>query len=173
MDQALLDIMNAGMPADAGEDAEQAGNIRVIDPQTGEVEVETPHGVKRYILKPVADLFGAGNRDEPRNPENEHFMPLLLGIEESILTWYKHDPDLADGRVGLVLSRLAIKPGCDPAGDILCACVQARLRLILSLNDYSREEVRWALHTIERSVARHTRTDGPQGYLEFINHMLP
>jgi len=173
MDQALLDIMSAGMPADAGDGAEQAGRIRVTDPHTGEVEIETPHGVKRHILKPVADLFGAGSRDEPRDPKNEYFMPLLYGIEESLLAFYQADPDLTDGRTGLVLSRLAAKPGCEPGDDLLCAFVQTRLRLILSLNDYSREEVRWALHTIERSVARHTRADGPQGYLEFISDMLP
>ena len=173
MDQALLDIMSAGTPEDAGDGAEQESGIRVTDPQTGEVEVETPHGVKRHILKPVTELFGAGNPDEPRDPENQHFMPLLYGIEESLLAFYQADPDLTDGLVGLVLSRLAAKPGCEPGDDLLCRYVQIRLRLILSLNDYSREEVRWALHTIERSVARHTRADGPQGYLEFISDMLP
>ncbi len=39
---------------------------------------------------------------------------------------------------------------------------------MLGLNNYSRRDVEQAMRKIGKSVARHTRADGPQGYLYFI-----
>jgi hypothetical protein len=155
----------------------QCGDDRVqgveeVDPVRGEIEFETPEGPKRYLLKPLPELFGKGTGAPSPTVEDERFMPLLLGIEEAIAKHYLEDPDLTDGRVSLALSRLVLHPGHEPKDDLLCAHMQTRLRLVLSLNDYSRQEVLWALRTVEKSVRRHSRVDGPQGYLEFILRQL-
>ena len=164
MDQTLLDLM--------GSCAAQENTIGVTDAQKGEVEVETPEGPRRHILKPLPELFGQGHGIMPTDPTDEQFLPLLMCIETSIVFHYETDPGLTDSHVRLILSRLAIKPGCDPGDDELCRRIQVNLRIFLSLNDYSRQEVRWALHKIERSVRLHSSLDGPQGYLDFISGML-
>ena len=55
-----------------------------------------------------------------------------------------------------------------PADHDVTRRVQLALRLCLSLNDYSRQEVRTALRRVQRSVKRHTELQGPRGYLNFI-----
>ncbi|MCX5674734.1 MAG: hypothetical protein NTX87_06975 [Planctomycetota bacterium] len=164
MDKALLELMDSC--------AARESTIRVTDAQKGEIEVETPDGPRRHILKPLPELFGQGHGIMPTDPTDEQFLPLLMCIETSIVSHYETDPRLTDSHVRLILSRLATKPGCDPGDDELCRRIQVNLRIFLSLDDYSRQEVRWALHKIERSVRLHSSLDGPQGYLDFISGML-
>jgi hypothetical protein len=173
MDQALVDVINATAPKDSDERDSWESAIAIIDEQKGEVEVRTPDGPKRHVLKPLHELFGKGCGITPSDLPQGPFLPLLMRIEESIVVYYRNHPGLTDGHVALVLSRLALKPGCDPGDDVLCRRIQLDLRLLLSLNNYSRQEVRWALHKIERSVRRHTSIDGPHGYLDFISGFLP
>lgn len=95
-------------------------------------------------------------------------MPLFLAIEEEIARFYRQEaPSLTDGATGLVLNQLGMAPESSMP-DPLAAGIQVRLRLVLSLKNYSRQEVKAALKKIGKSVDRHTRVDGPRGYLEFI-----
>ncbi|KPJ71653.1 MAG: hypothetical protein AMS14_09005 [Planctomycetes bacterium DG_20] len=168
MDQTLLDIMVAAVSEHGAEGECAEGLIQIVEPETGEIEVETSEGPTRYFLKPLPELFGEGHGVSSLDWRDERFMPLLLRIEESIVQQYAQDPSLTDGHVSLVLSRLILHPGCDPGEDDLCGRLQLDLRLLLSLNDYSRQEVRWALRKVEKSVRRHSRVDGTRGYLDFI-----
>ena len=86
---------------------------------------------------------------------------------------YRADPTLTDGTVGLALGLLATNPEGDVQHDALARARQLELRLLLSLNDYSRDEVRQALRKVRKSVDRHTRVDGRRGYLDFICRYLP
>ena len=168
MDQFLTDILDAAARNDGAEGKWPRASVRIVDPERGEIEVETPEGPRRHVLKPLPELFGKGHGVSSPEPQDERFMPLLLRIEESIVEHYEQDPDLTDGRVSLALSRLILQPGREPGDDALCWHLQLDLRLLLSLNDYSRQEVRWALRKIDKSVRRHSRADGRRGYLEFI-----
>jgi len=172
VDQLLTEIMDAAAHKDGAEGEWLKTSIRILDPERGEIEIETSEGPRRHVLKPLPELFGKGHGVSSPDPQDERFMPLLLRIEESIVDYYDQDPDLTDGRVSLALSRLILQPGRDPGDDALCRHLQVDLRLLLSLNDYSRQEVRWALRKIDKSVRRHTRADGRRGYLEFIYGQL-
>ncbi len=65
-----------------------------------------------------------------------------------------------------------MSPEAAAAADVLAARIQLSLRLTLSLNDYSRQDVRHALRKVAKSVARHTRLAGPRGYLTFLRRQL-
>jgi len=168
MDSTLVELMEAAGPPDGAEPESWESVVEILDEDSGVIQVETPDGPQRHVLKPLGQLFGNGCGVSSIDPADEAFMPLLLAIEESVLDCYSADPDLTDGRVSLALSRLAMRPDDDPADEALYRRMQLRLRLLLSLNDYSRQEVRWALRKIDKSVRRHSRIDGPRGYLDFI-----
>jgi len=164
MDQALLDLVNK--PLDADEKAEVA--LTLVDEAKGEVEVKAGAERTRYTLKPLGELYGPGRQTGSYDVKDEHYMPLVMGLEDQIMTYDQTDDSLTDGFVGLALDRLAINPAADPGQDLLSRSLQTRLRMCLSLNDYSKQEVVWALRTIRRSVERHTRSAGIRGYLDFV-----
>ena len=139
----------------------------------GSVEVETPKGTRRVTLKPLAELFGTGNPGENVDPENDVFMPLFMALESAIVRYHKLNPSLVDSQVAVALDHLGLKPEGEHVGDNLARHLQLELRLILSLNNYSRQEVRTAIRTINRSVARHTAADGLSGYLDFVRPFFP
>jgi hypothetical protein len=98
---------------------------------------------------------------------------LFLSIEETIVREDQTHARLTDAGVTLTLERLAMNPEGDPGADDLARRLQLELRLQLSLNNYSRQEVRSAIRKIGKSVARHTRLAGPRGYLTFIRQYVP
>ena len=174
MDSALRELMDSAPGKDGGQGPIEKFEIALIDTARGEIEIELPDGPRRYLLKPMPELFGP-DRPPPGEgwDDDDRILALLMEIEESNMQFFCDvDPDLTDSHTALVLSNLAMKPGRDPGDDALCRFLQARLRLCLSLNDYSRQEVRWALNKIERSVQLHRSLDGPQGYLTFITEQL-
>jgi hypothetical protein len=65
-----------------------------------------------------------------------------------------------------------MSPEAEAAQDELATAVQLKLRLVLSLNDYSRQDVRQALRKVKQSANRHNRDGGRRGYLDFITQML-
>jgi len=147
---------------------ETRATIGVVDDATGEIEVTGPGGTGRYTLKPLGELYGAGPGAATVDPEDDRFMPLFLAIEEEITRYYETvDSSLTDGHVLLALKNLGMNPEA-PASDPLARRVQLALRMTLSLNDYSRQDVRSALRQIAKSVERHTRADGRRGYLDFL-----
>lgn len=183
MDAELLSILrNEAGTGDAGLAAggSTGHSIRFADLAAGIVEVEPdghPDRTVRHPLKPLRDLYGPGTGQETLDPTDPTFGPLLLTVEETILRAADREPRLTDARVAATLDLLTQSPDA-PAplvqgvGDPLAALVQLHLRLTLSLNDYSRGDVRRALRTVAKSVARHSRLAGPRGYLAFIRQQL-
>lgn len=147
--------------------------LRPIDPGAGLIEIQFgSEPAFEYTIKPLAKLYGPGSGKDSIDPTDPQFMPLLLGIEESILSAFEHRPTLTDAAATTALQQLAMSPEMDVSNDDLAEAVQYNLRLTLSLNDYSRQDVRHALRKIGKSIARHTRTQGPRGYLTFIKEHM-
>ena len=139
-----------------------------LDTATGEIVVRQAGEERRYALKSLSDLYGPGHNVDTVDPEDQRFMPLFLTIEEAIVRHCEQDnPGLTDGTVALVLDQLGMGPG-STTPDPLAKRIQVQLRLCLSMNDYSRQEVKAALKEVAKSVDRHTCASGPRGYLNFI-----
>ena len=162
MDQTLIDLLTA-----AGKNESIDSDIRIIDGRAGEIEFDGVGGPTKYTLKPLGELYGSGRGFSSADPLNKAYESLFYTIERSILTYYESDENLSDGIVGLTLDRMGVNPACDPRDDELCRCLQFDLRLFLSLENYSKQEVRQAFRTISRSVQRHSGN-----YLEFIEEQL-
>jgi hypothetical protein len=147
---------------------EQAEREMKVNFETGELEIGLGDTVEHYLLKPLRELYGQGYGIDTVDPQNEIFMPLFLAIEENIARFYTQEkPGFTDAAVSLMLDQLGNEPN-SPGNDPLARRVNSALRLCLSLNDYSRFEVRAALRKVRKSVERHTRLAGPTGYLDFI-----
>lgn len=143
-----------------------------LDLQAGEVIVDAAGQERRYALKPLSELYGAGHNVDVIDPEDDRFMPLFFAIEEAIVRhWEQDDPRLTDGAVALVLNQLGMDPQ-SATQDALARRIQVQLRLCLSMNDYSRQEVKAAIKKVGKSVDRHTRAAGPRGYLSFVRQFF-
>ena len=79
---------------------------------------------------------------------------------------------MTDARVSLALDKLGMSPEGEAGTDVLAKYLQFKLRMVLSMNDYSRNEVKAAIKKIGKSVERHTKLAGPRGYLTFIRQQL-
>ncbi len=137
-----------------------------VNDENGELKLVRSDRSESYTLKPLNELFGKGS-GQSVDPKNDAFMPLFLSVEEEIVNFDSNEELLTDGRVALVLGGLSMNPET-PSIDPLGKHLQDRLRLVLSLNDYSRQELRQVLRKIEKSVARHTESGGGRGYINFI-----
>ena len=169
MDQGLLELVRDWNVA---QKLVPQQKVRFVDPHAGQIEIQTSSGPKPYTLRPLSELYGQGTGSATIDPKDERFEPLLMAIELPI----KHhdlDQGLSDGAVSIVLERLAMTPEAEPGADELARQIQLSLRLVLSLNDYSRQDVKGAIRKIAKSVTRHTRSDGPRGYLDFIQKYVP
>jgi hypothetical protein len=173
MDQALTELMDKLAPVQAGKERNTGAALKVLDSAKGEIEVSGSGGKAQYVLKPLAELYGEGRGVTAVEPTDNGFMPLFLGIEETIIECYHANPELTDGMVALTLDRLVRNPSAQFQPGELGTRLQARLRLVLSVNNYSRWEVQQAVRKIAKSVARHTAVSGIQGYLDFIDAQFP
>ena len=173
MDQELIDLLlpdPAALPA--GEYRKVDRTVRFIDDTSAEVELSGPGGPRRHTLKPLAVLYGAGTGRSTVDPKDPQFEPLLLAIEEEVVRYYEEvDPGLTDGPVLLAYRSLGMNPETEPP-DRLGRRLSLAVRLNLSVNNYSRQDVRGALRTLAKSVERHTRAEGRRGYLEFVRGFL-
>ncbi len=79
---------------------------------------------------------------------------------------------LGDGDLTIALSLLTMSPEADVHHNLLAAKIQFSLRLLLSLNDYSRQDVKQAIRRIARSVQSHTEHSGRRGHLDFIRQYV-
>ncbi|NNM88913.1 MAG: hypothetical protein HKL95_10395 [Phycisphaerae bacterium] len=166
MDQALRDLLAQAMDKSGKDSVEM---LVSHDENSGPtVRVTIDGQTHTHVLKPLAELYGKGVEAPTLDPASPEYMPLCLAIEESILSCERETPDLTDTRVLLALERLAIKPEADTHPDDVASDIQNALRMCLSLENYSRRDVQRALRKIAKSVQRHTRADGPYGYLRFI-----
>ena len=166
MDNQLVEAIGAAAQKDI---SKATGRTGVIFHDAGEIEIERADGNVRYQLKAMRELFAPGSDSPTVDPQDEKYVPLFLGIETEIAWFYENEnPSLTDGAVGLTLDQLAMDPNNPPATDMLAQRIAMGLRLALSLNDYSRPEVRAALRKVRKSVERHSKIDGRRGYLDFI-----
>jgi hypothetical protein len=166
MDDELMGLL--GLTRSESGPEPDALTLNLPNDETGEIEIQISDGAKQYTLKPLADLYGDGTGEPTVDPQIDVFMPLFLAIEEGIAPYYKvNDPGLTDGAVELLLEQLGMDPAA-PMADPLALRIQTALRLCLSLNNYSRQEVKAALKKTGKSVTRHTRAAGRRGYLDFI-----
>jgi len=177
MDQELTSLLNQeSRESDTNDMPAGESHVRFIDNRTGEIELvgaDERQPPRRHMLKPLNDLYGQGTGRETLDPRDGLFLPLMMSIEEPILEEFEKNPRLTDAKVAIALDRLCNSPENDPGPDELARRIQNRLRFCLSVNDYSRQDVRHALRKIAKSVARHTREAGPFGYLRFIQEHLP
>jgi len=128
--------------------------------------------VVAHKLKPLADLFAPPKVTPLQiNWEDNRYIPLLYAIENAIKMVYSVNPELTDSAVILALDQLALKPEVD-SNDAVIKEISLQLRLLLSITDYSHDEVKMALRKILRSVKRHKDVDGIRGYLNFIAKWL-
>jgi hypothetical protein len=178
MDQQLLSLISdEPAPTEAGRPLTRKTEqtIRFVDDARGEIEVSSLTGAQsslRFVLKPMRELYGPGTGRDSLDPTDETFTPLLLAIEEPIVLGFHENRRLTDAQVSIALDRLCTCPEADVNSDRIAQRIQLNLRLYLSLNDYSRQDVRHALRKVAKSVARHTRLAGPRGYLTFIAEQL-
>jgi hypothetical protein len=149
-------------------DAEGRVTIAHLDPVLGRLAIGIGTARQEYTLKPLDQLYGAGTGRDSFDPEDEEFTALLMAIEAELSASGKDDRQLTDGDALLALKALSMNPAADVGGDILAARIQASLRLCLSLNNYSRQDVKMAIRKVTQSVQRHTRLAGRRGYLDFI-----
>lgn len=169
MDQALKDMV----AADRGPDASRVETeYRFIDLDSGEIEIDLASGPIRYTLKPLRDLYGQGQGGPTVSPQDERYQSLFMSIEQEIAAYDDKAERLTDGLVQLTLERMSMDPAAECGQDALCSHLQAQLRFLLSLKDYSRQELKTALRTIARSVARHKNMEGRRGYIEFIHEFF-
>ena len=146
--------------------------LRVVDAMAGSLEIDTPEGLTQWTLKPLGELYGNGVGAATVDPLNERYMPLFYAIEEGIVELAREDRTMTDARALLALERLGMSPEGEAGNDVLVKYLQFKLRMVLSMNDYSRQEVKAAAKKIARSVERHTKLAGPHGYLMFIRRQL-
>ena len=167
MDQDLLNTLSTMAPQTPGQKAPNA-RIRVVNAGTGEIEIEGRGGTARYTVKALAGLYGSGQGASSVEPRDDRYMPLFMEIEREIVKYYRVQPELTDGLVALALDRMSMNPAADMQKDPLGQQVQFGLRMCLSMHNYSKYEVQQAVRKIAKSVERHTKAAGIQGYLEFI-----
>jgi hypothetical protein len=174
MDKQLLDLLGDGPDrAHPGETRSLTKKIRFPGEDSPEIVIGGhEEGFRSYTLKTLPELYGPGTGASSVDPRDERFMPLLLGIEEEICRYADTvDPSLTDGQVLLAVKDLAMNPEAEPS-EPLAKRIALALRLSVSLNNYSRQDVRGALRQVAKSVERHTKSEGRRGYLQFIRQFF-
>ena len=172
MDQTLVDLFLSAEKSDGPEHNVSEVAFRYINEDPGEVEIDCADGPKRYVLKPLGDLFGNGLNVSSIDWQDQHFMPLLVRIEQEIMRHDDFTPDLTDGLVGLTLDRMTANPATAPGNDVLCRRIQLGLRILLSMRNFSKQEVKLAIRKIAKSVELHSSREGVRGYLDFIRRQF-
>lgn len=170
MDEELRDLLLRSMS-----DGQRRGAIRISE-DGEQVEIDGLDGPVQRRLRPLGDLYGSGTGAASVDLADERFQPLGIAIEGAIVRYKDERRDLTDGQVLLSLNQLAMNPEADlssAAADDLARYLQNELRLALSINNYSREDVRHTIRKIVKSVQRHNRLAGRRGYLQFIREFFP
>ena len=170
MDEKLIEKMrnlrtqNAGGTAIAEVELTYTGLSEEINVVCGELQ-------ESHQLKPLPELYKKNDDTVTKAVDiaEKEFMPLLMRIEETIIEFDKQTQWLTDAQVALGLQALSMSPD-QPQTEPLAKSIQHELRILLSVNEYSRQEVRQALRKITKSVARHE--NGQRGYIKFVQQFL-
>jgi hypothetical protein len=174
MDKQLLDLLGPDAASTRpGETRSLTKFVHFPGEVSPQIEVGGhEEGFHPYTLKTLPELYGPGTGASSIDPRDEQFRPLLMAIEGEICRYADTEaPGLTDGQVLLAVKDLAMNPDADPS-DPLARRIAIALRLAVSLNDYSRQDVRGALRQVAKSVERHTKSEGRRGYLQFIRQFF-
>lgn len=134
------------------------------------VTLSSAQGKITHKLKPFSELY-ANEKLDPHEDKDRQ-LELLYAIEGPIKRYFESYPELTDGAVIRALEKLAMKPEIVDT-DALVKRISAELRLKLSSNNYSRDEVRQGLRKILGSAKRHHDREGRRGYLNFVMEYVP
>ncbi len=176
MDDQLLALMEIADTKDTHENVRSLSvSVSYVDDLSGAIVVhrgdDDPAPVP-HQLKPLSQLYGPGRRYSSFDYKSETYVPLFLCIEECVLRHRRQQPELTDGDVMLSLDLLACAPEADVTSHVLARRMQLELRMLLSLNDYNRDEVRQVVRRLRKSVKLHNDLNGRYGYLDFIEEQL-
>ena len=169
MDEVLSELIDSHSTRD-GTDLKTDVRIRFTKGGMTQIKFDGDDETEPYTLKPLDQLYGRGNPGSP-DPQNLAFMPLFTAIESEIVKFDEEAEGLTDAHVILSLNAMGMnleKPSSDP----LIQWLQGALQLTLSLNNYSRQEVRQAIRRVGRSVERHQESGRGRGYLNFIRQYV-
>ncbi len=175
MDKEFIEQLNSISEWKKQDDkSELADNaISFHEEEDGLVRISGPKGEVVYRLKPLSELFSSGAVDPAvMKWDDPRYLSLLYAIEGAIKHVYMVNPELTDSAVMIALDQIAMKPEIT-SSDLVVKEIIQELRVALSMDDYSREEVRKTTRKILASVKRHKAAAGIRGYLDFVSeHVL-
>ena len=148
--------------------------ISFHEQEDGLVKVTSSNGEFVYKLKQLQDLYTPGGLSiEVIHWKDSRNIQLLHNIEGAIRRTYEADPELTDSSVMLALDAMSMKPEQRVSNSPIVKEINNSLRLLLSTENYSRDEVKKAIRKVLASVKRHRDAGGIRGYLEFILEQVP
>ena len=148
-------------------------SISFHEHEEGLVKINPAKGGFVYKLKALQDLYTpAGATMVVLQWNDSRYMQLLHAIEGAIKRAYEASPELTDSSVMLALDTISMKPET-VSNDPLVKDINNSLRLLLSTDSYSRDEVKKAIRKVLASVKRHKEVGGMRGYLDFILEHVP
>ncbi len=124
-------------------------------------EIERP-------LRPLDDLFATEGPEPVLEVDSDRHLPLLQSIEVAIVDVATEHRDTTDAKVLRLLDGLIERLEEEAPGSMRTR-IQDRLRLELSLRNWSRSEVLACLRKVRKSVKVHRSGGGERGYLDFIS----
>lgn len=175
MDKEFTDKLDAISPWSREGDRSDTSDFSLSysDKEDGLVLVEASKGSFEHRLKPLHELFSSTTTVNMATKMNDpRYLDLLYAIESSIKRLSIEHPDLTDASIMLGLDALAVRPEA-LTNDAVVKRINRDLRLLLSMNDYSRDEMKAAVRKISASVKQHRAIAGIRGYLDFIMEHVP
>ncbi len=171
MDKELVEKLDAIGAWKKGDDTEESSEQRFLFSEVNDnmVEVSSEKGRFTHKLKPLNELYVA----TPSSPYDEaRELQLLAANESPIKRMSEDNEEITDSSVVFALEILSSKPEIETSDEI-AQTVSRELRLCLSMNDYTRDEVKRAIRKVLNSAKKHNRDSGRKGYLNFIAEFLP
>jgi hypothetical protein len=168
VDHELSEIVRSNGPL-TPDKRRKLGVTLLFDEGTHEIEIAVGGEKRRYQLKPLTELYG---KDRGVDIKSDEFVPLLAAIEEQVVLHnLEEEPSLSDGPVLLIMKQLGMDPDHEPA-EPLGKRIHGSLRLCLSLNEYSPQNLKSAFRQISKSIQLHTSVGGTRGYVSFIREFF-
>ncbi|SEL92781.1 hypothetical protein SAMN04489760_10112 [Syntrophus gentianae] len=171
MDNEFLEKLEAiSIFEKISDNEEQAGYSASFNRETdGLIKITTDKGEFVYQFKPVQELYVG--EESGKNTEEE-LLSLLYQIERAIKEYDINNEGLTDSSVIMVLEKLSMKPEA-PVHDEFMKWVTDYIRMFMSMNNLSRNELRQGINRILRSARRYNKLSGIRGYLNFIRENVP
>ena len=170
MDKEFIEKVNAISTWKKSEGKSEASEFSLsFSGDDNVVRIESEKGSVIYALKALKDLYAPST---VRTKSAEEMLSLLHAVEGAIKRYYQSREELTDAAVILALENLAVKPEYEGVDEVMRG-ISNSLRLQLSMQSYSRDEVRQAVRKILASAQRHNKHSGRRGYLEFIRKHVP